>query len=102
MSRHCGWRSTSANLPDCLFSGHDGADSAMKHSFDIVVVGAGPAGLAAATAAAGAGGRGVLLDDNPHVGGQIWRSAVSTSRTSHGNARDKDNKARSIARFEAS
>jgi NADPH-dependent 2,4-dienoyl-CoA reductase/sulfur reductase-like enzyme len=71
----------------------------MNFSFDIVVVGAGPAGLAAATAAAEAGRRVALLDENPHVGGQIWRSAVETSRT----ARVKDStKALSIARFEAS
>ena len=73
----------------------------MNLSFDIVVVGAGPAGLAAATAATGAGRLVALLDDNPHVGGQIWRSAVT--RTIHGKARDKDNiKANSIARFEVS
>ena len=71
----------------------------MNFSFDIVVVGAGPAGLAAATAAAEAGRRVALLDENPHVGGQIWRSAVEASRT----ARVKDStKARSIARFKAS
>jgi NADPH-dependent 2,4-dienoyl-CoA reductase/sulfur reductase-like enzyme len=40
---------------------------------DVLVVGAGPAGLAAAGAAAGAGCRVVLLDDNPAPGGQIWR-----------------------------
>jgi NADPH-dependent 2,4-dienoyl-CoA reductase/sulfur reductase-like enzyme len=51
----------------------------MKYAFDILVVGAGPAGLAAATAAAGAGRSVALLDENPHVGGQIWRSAVGQS-----------------------
>ncbi|MBI5281215.1 MAG: NAD(P)/FAD-dependent oxidoreductase [Candidatus Solibacter usitatus] len=39
----------------------------------IVVVGAGPAGVAAACRAAGCGRRVVLLDDNPAPGGQIWR-----------------------------
>lgn len=39
----------------------------------IVVVGAGPAGLAAAGAAAARGARVTLLDENPAVGGQIWR-----------------------------
>lgn len=40
---------------------------------DLVIVGAGPAGLAAADAAAGSGARIVVLDDNPAPGGQIWR-----------------------------
>ncbi len=40
---------------------------------EVLVVGAGPAGLAAAGAAARAGCRVVVLDDNPAPGGQIWR-----------------------------
>ena len=51
----------------------------MTHAFDIVVVGAGPAGLAAATAAAGMGRKVAVLDDNPHVGGQIWRAGAGKS-----------------------
>lgn len=45
----------------------------MKHHFDIIVVGAGPAGLNAAHAAARAGATVAVLDDNPRAGGQIWR-----------------------------
>lgn len=45
----------------------------MSAGFDVVVVGAGPGGIAAATAAAEACRRVCLLDDNPAVGGQIWR-----------------------------
>lgn len=41
--------------------------------FDIVIVGAGPAGLAAACAAAQSRKRVALLDDTPWLGGQIWR-----------------------------
>jgi NADPH-dependent 2,4-dienoyl-CoA reductase/sulfur reductase-like enzyme len=41
--------------------------------FEIVVVGAGPAGLAAACAAAESGRRVGVLDDTPWLGGQIWR-----------------------------
>lgn len=41
--------------------------------FKIVVVGAGPAGLAAACAAAESGQRVALIDDTPWLGGQIWR-----------------------------
>ncbi|HZZ09342.1 MAG TPA: FAD-dependent oxidoreductase [Paraburkholderia sp.] len=45
----------------------------MNAHFDIVVVGAGPAGLHAARSAARLGATVALLDDNPHAGGQIWR-----------------------------
>ena len=38
-----------------------------------VVVGAGPAGLAAAAAASATGESVLLIDDNPQSGGQIWR-----------------------------
>lgn len=40
---------------------------------EVLVVGAGPAGLCAARAAAEHSVRVVLLDDNPRPGGQIWR-----------------------------
>lgn len=39
----------------------------------IVIVGAGPAGLAAADAASAAGQDVLVLDENPAPGGQIWR-----------------------------
>ncbi len=42
--------------------------------FDVVVVGAGPAGLGAAREAANAGARVAVLDDNPRAGGQVWRN----------------------------
>jgi NADPH-dependent 2,4-dienoyl-CoA reductase/sulfur reductase-like enzyme len=41
--------------------------------FEVVVVGAGPAGLAAACAAAESGRRTALVDETPWLGGQIWR-----------------------------
>src|SRR4030095_2334945 len=40
---------------------------------DVLVVGAGPAGMAAAYRAAQSGLRVTVVDDNPAVGGQIWR-----------------------------
>ena len=40
---------------------------------DIIVVGAGPAGLAAASCAAESGRRVIVLDESPRPGGQIWR-----------------------------
>jgi len=42
-------------------------------AFDVAVVGAGPAGIAAACRAAESGARVVVIDDNPAAGGQIWR-----------------------------
>ncbi|HXC94453.1 MAG TPA: FAD-dependent oxidoreductase [Edaphobacter sp.] len=47
----------------------------MKHA-DVIVVGAGPAGIAAATAAARHGRSVLLVDDNPGAGGQIWRGGI--------------------------
>jgi D-hydroxyproline dehydrogenase subunit alpha len=41
--------------------------------FDVVVIGAGPAGMAAAAAAARHGVDVCLIDANPKYGGQIWR-----------------------------
>lgn len=44
------------------------------HRFcDILVAGAGPAGMAAAVSARKTGANVLVLDDNPRVGGQIWR-----------------------------
>ncbi|WP_300727717.1 FAD/NAD(P)-binding oxidoreductase [Pseudomonas sp.] len=45
----------------------------MTEHTDLLIIGAGPAGMAAALAAAASGARIVLLDDNPLPGGQIWR-----------------------------
>jgi NADPH-dependent 2,4-dienoyl-CoA reductase/sulfur reductase-like enzyme len=58
----------------------------MKHA-DVIVVGAGPAGIAAATAAARHGRSVILLDDNPAAGGQIWRSGIEAS-SAHGDKRE--------------
>lgn len=48
----------------------------MTEHFQTLVVGAGPAGIAAATSAAEAGHHVGLIDDNPHLGGQIWRAQL--------------------------
>lgn len=48
----------------------------MSEVVDIVVIGAGPAGMAAATAAAKQGASVVLLDEQAAPGGQIWRSIL--------------------------
>ena len=48
--------------------------SDLNSSYDLVVIGGGPAGLAAAAMAARAGLSTVLFDENPGVGGQIYRA----------------------------
>jgi D-hydroxyproline dehydrogenase subunit alpha len=48
--------------------------------FDVVVVGAGPAGLATAVTAALAGCRVALLDSAPQLGGQFWRHHDDSGR----------------------
>ncbi len=52
-----------------------GASVTVRH-FEILVVGAGPAGLAAARRAAESGAAVAVLDDNPTPGGQIWRAGT--------------------------
>jgi NADPH-dependent 2,4-dienoyl-CoA reductase/sulfur reductase-like enzyme len=47
--------------------------NSQRRQFEIVVVGAGPAGMAAACVAAEAGRQVALLDNSPWLGGQIWR-----------------------------
>lgn len=44
-----------------------------NHACDVLVVGAGPAGMAAAYRAAQNGQHVIVVDDNPAAGGQIWR-----------------------------
>lgn len=46
---------------------------------EILVLGAGPAGLSAALAAARCGKSVMVLDDNPRPGGQIWRDGPQVS-----------------------
>lgn len=48
---------------------------------DVLIIGAGPAGLSAAWAASQSGSRVLVVDDNPTQGGQIWRGE-SKSKTS--------------------
>ena len=45
----------------------------LRRQFDVLVVGGGPAGMAAAARAAEAGVRVGIVDDNACLGGQIWR-----------------------------
>ncbi|CAN7424690.1 FAD/NAD(P)-binding oxidoreductase [Pseudoduganella sp. LjRoot289] len=59
----------------------------MSQLFDILIIGAGPAGLAAAHAAAAYGASICVVDDNPLAGGQIWRGGAD---------RQHDERARSL------
>jgi NADPH-dependent 2,4-dienoyl-CoA reductase/sulfur reductase-like enzyme len=52
----------------------------LRATYDVVVIGAGPAGLAASVRAAECGARVAIVDDNPHPGGQIWRAVQSVPR----------------------
>lgn len=45
----------------------------MHERCDILIIGAGPAGMAAALASAPSGAAITVVDDNPQPGGQIWR-----------------------------
>lgn len=47
--------------------------------FDLLIVGAGPAGLAAAVEARSHGLRVIVVDDQPAPGGQIWRAVEARS-----------------------
>lgn len=58
----------------------DSAD--IRDTYDVAVIGAGPAGLAAATACAQAGLSTVLFDEQPAAGGQVYR-AITRSPIDH-------------------
>ena len=50
--------------------------------FDVAVVGGGPAGIAAATAAAGSGANTILIDEHSKLGGQLrWRIGLTMDET---------------------
>ncbi len=51
----------------------------LDREYDLAIIGAGPAGMAAAAQAAAAGARTILLDENPAPGGQIYRSIERNS-----------------------
>jgi NADPH-dependent 2,4-dienoyl-CoA reductase/sulfur reductase-like enzyme len=53
----------------------------VEKQFDVVVVGGGPAGMAAAATAAEDGASVGLIDDNPALGGQIWRQGISAAHS---------------------
>jgi NADPH-dependent 2,4-dienoyl-CoA reductase/sulfur reductase-like enzyme len=52
-------------------------------AFDVAVIGAGPAGLAASVAAVEGDARVVLIDASPRIGGQYWRHRAGDDGTRH-------------------
>ena len=64
---------------------------------DVLVVGAGPAGLAAAATAAEAGATVGLVDANARIGGQFWRQGVGSAAGQHQGARFRGWAARVMA-----
>ncbi|WP_037413956.1 FAD-dependent oxidoreductase, partial [Serratia fonticola] len=46
---------------------------------EVLIIGAGPAGLAAALAAGESRQRIIMIDDNPRPGGQIWRDGPAVT-----------------------
>ena len=65
------------------------ADRMTVEERDLVVVGAGPAGLAAAEAAARAGVVATVLDERPEPGGQFFKQLASSHRFAAPEARDR-------------
>jgi len=54
----------------------------VQQAFDVLVIGGGPAGIAAAVRAAECGVRVGIVDDNAALGGQIWRGGLEGGPTS--------------------
>src|SRR5687767_1191046 len=52
-----------------------------RNECEVLIAGAGPAGLAAAVRASQAGRRVAVVDDNPDAGGQIWRGEKREPRS---------------------
>jgi NADPH-dependent 2,4-dienoyl-CoA reductase/sulfur reductase-like enzyme len=59
------------------------SEAALAESYDVAVIGAGPAGLAAAATCAHAGCATVLFDEAATLGGQIYRSIDETPLHEH-------------------
>ncbi len=52
--------------------------ASLPETWDVLIIGAGPAGMAAATVTASAGLSTLVVDEGPGPGGQIWRAIMTT------------------------
>lgn len=59
----------------------------IKHNCNILIIGGGPAGIAAANAIINSGKRITIVDDNPSLGGQIWRKEYNSTKQKHKGAK---------------
>lgn len=76
----------------------------MTRQFDAIVVGAGPAGMSAAIGMREFGLSVLVVDEQPAVGGQIWRAVEAVAATSTGEVLGDEYRAGAIlaAKFHAS
>src|ERR1700744_1196174 len=79
MPRNRRWHPSPAHLSDALHNWNERRHR-MTKEWDVLVIGAGPAGIAAAVSAAEAGQRVCIVDDNPRPGGQIWRGGAKNAQ----------------------
>ncbi len=70
-----------------------------QDSFDVLVIGGGPAGMAAAVCAAEGSERVGIVDDNPDFGGQIWRGQPENEDSSERDKWTQRFRAANIARL---
>lgn len=56
----------------------------MSRTFDVVIVGAGPAGMSAAVVLSEQGLQVLVVDEQPAPGGQIWRAVETIAHTATG------------------
>jgi NADPH-dependent 2,4-dienoyl-CoA reductase/sulfur reductase-like enzyme len=68
-----------------------------RRSFDVLIVGGGPAGIAAACAASECGRLVGVVDDNPVAGGQIWRGGAPSRQAAHWMERFRNARAELLA-----
>lgn len=58
-------------------------ERAQEHDYDVLVIGAGPAGIAASCIAAESGVHAGVIDANSYPGGQIWRQKAAGAAGTH-------------------
>ena len=71
-------QSSPGTIPEAPYPAPPAADETPLHDVEVLVVGGGPAGLAAAKAAALAGAAVTLIDERPALGGQYFKQLAGT------------------------